>query len=166
MILLGLVVHDKRNKTSLKWRHNGRNSVENHQPRHGLLNGLFRRRSNETSKLCVTGLCAGKSPAWGIHRRPVNYPHKCPVTRKMFPFDDVIMCLIKHTESKIVLYILMVSNFKRPCKRIRIPAGDLGIISKCSQLDWKLQFIYTCETFVKILLTFLAHTTVIFFSGL
>ena len=29
-----------------------------------------------------------------IHRRPVNSPHKGPVTRKMFPFDDVIMgCL-------------------------------------------------------------------------
>ena len=27
----------------------------------------------------------------GIHRRPVNSPHKWPVTRKMFPFDDVIM---------------------------------------------------------------------------
>ena len=26
-----------------------------------------------------------------IHRWPVNYPHKGPVTRKMFPFDDVIM---------------------------------------------------------------------------
>ena len=28
---------------------------------------------------------------WGIHREPVNPPHKWPVTRKMFPFDDVIM---------------------------------------------------------------------------
>ena len=28
---------------------------------------------------------------WGIHRWPVNFPHKWPVTRKMFPFDDVIM---------------------------------------------------------------------------
>ena len=28
----------------------------------------------------------------GIHRGPVNFPHKSPVTRKMFPFDDVIMC--------------------------------------------------------------------------
>ena len=27
----------------------------------------------------------------GIHRTPVNSPHRCPVTRKMFPFDDVIM---------------------------------------------------------------------------
>ena len=33
------------------------------------------------------------SPAFvrGIHRRPMNSPHKWPVTRKMFPFDDVIM---------------------------------------------------------------------------
>ena len=28
---------------------------------------------------------------WGIHRRPVNSLHKWPVTRKMFPFDDVII---------------------------------------------------------------------------
>ena len=27
----------------------------------------------------------------GIHRSPVNSPHKWPVTREMFPFDDVIM---------------------------------------------------------------------------
>ena len=28
---------------------------------------------------------------WGIHRSPVNSPHKWPVTQKMSPFDDVIM---------------------------------------------------------------------------
>ena len=27
----------------------------------------------------------------GLHRWPVNSPHKGPATRKMFPFDDVIM---------------------------------------------------------------------------
>ena len=32
---------------------------------------------------------------WGIHRGPVNSPHKWPVTRKMFPFDDVIMHYFK-----------------------------------------------------------------------
>ena len=26
-----------------------------------------------------------------VHRGPVNSPHKWPVTRKMFPFNDVIM---------------------------------------------------------------------------
>ena len=34
---------------------------------------------------------------WGIHRGPVNSPHKWPVTRKMFPFDDFIMNdIIRH----------------------------------------------------------------------
>ena len=28
---------------------------------------------------------------WGIHLWPVNSPHKGPVTRKMVPFDDIIM---------------------------------------------------------------------------
>ena len=32
---------------------------------------------------------------WGIHRGPVNSPHKWPVTRKIFPFDDVIMIFLK-----------------------------------------------------------------------
>ena len=30
---------------------------------------------------------------WGIHRSPVNSPHKWPATWKMFPFDDSIMAL-------------------------------------------------------------------------
>ena len=29
----------------------------------------------------------------GIHRGPVNSPHTRPVTRKMFPYDDVILCV-------------------------------------------------------------------------
>ena len=32
----------------------------------------------------------------GIHRWPVNSPHKGPVTRKMFPFDYVIMREIRY----------------------------------------------------------------------
>ena len=32
---------------------------------------------------------------WGIHRGPVNSPHKWPVTRKMSPFDDVIMSVCR-----------------------------------------------------------------------
>ena len=31
----------------------------------------------------------------GIHRGPVNSLHKWPVTRKMFPFDDVILSCLK-----------------------------------------------------------------------
>ena len=70
---------------ALHWRHNDHDSISNHQPHGCLLNRLFRPRSKKTSKLRVTGLCAGNSPG------PVNSPHKGPVTRKMFPFNDVIM---------------------------------------------------------------------------
>ena len=49
----------------LKWRHNGCDSVSNHQPHDCLLNRLFRRRSKKTPKLRVTGLCAGNSPGTG-----------------------------------------------------------------------------------------------------
>ena len=51
--------------SSLLWRHNGRGSISNHQPRDCLLNRLFRRTSKKTSKLRVTGLCAGNSPVTG-----------------------------------------------------------------------------------------------------
>ena len=78
-------IHSIHMTITLRWRHNGRDSVSNHQSHHCLPNRLFRRTSKKTSKLCVTGLCVGNSPG------PVNSPHKWPVTRKMFPFDDVIM---------------------------------------------------------------------------
>ena len=58
----------------------------------------------------------------GIHRGPVNSPHKWPITRKMFSFDDVIMiydqipvviylwlsCIVteKHREGRKCLYCL------------------------------------------------------------
>ena len=51
--------------SALQWRHNGRDSVSNHQRHECLLNRLFRRRSKKTSKLRVTGLCAGNSPGTG-----------------------------------------------------------------------------------------------------
>ena len=70
---------------ALQWPHNGRDGISNHQPHDCLLNRLFRRRTKKASKLRVTGLCAGKPP------EPVNSPHKWPVTRKMFPFNDVIV---------------------------------------------------------------------------
>ena len=50
---------------ALQWRHNGRGSVSNHQPHDCLPNRLFKRRSKKTSKLRVTGLCAGNSPVTG-----------------------------------------------------------------------------------------------------
>ena len=50
---------------SLRWCHNEHDGISNHQPRHCLLNRLFGCRSKKTSKLRVTGLCAGNSPGTG-----------------------------------------------------------------------------------------------------
>ena len=55
----------RKQKWPLRWRHNGCDSVSNHQLHHCLLNRLFRRRSKKASKLRVTGLCAGNSPGTG-----------------------------------------------------------------------------------------------------
>ena len=49
----------------IRWHHNGRDGVSNHQPHDCLLNRLFGRRSKKTSKLRVTGLCVGNSPGIG-----------------------------------------------------------------------------------------------------
>ena len=59
--------------------------VSNHQPHDCLLNRLFRRRSKKTSKLRVTGLCAGNSPGTG------EFYAQLASNTEMFPFDDVIM---------------------------------------------------------------------------
>ena len=42
---------------------------------------------------------------WVIHQWLVNSPHKGPVTRKMFPFDDVIILRPQK------MHIIWVKNF-------------------------------------------------------
>ena len=56
------ISHNFSTILALQWRHNGCDSVSNHQPYDCLLNRLLRRRSKKTSKLRVTGLCAGNLP--------------------------------------------------------------------------------------------------------
>ena len=110
---------------SLLWRHNGRDSVSNHQPHDCLLNRLFRRSSKKTSKLRVTGLCAGNSPGtsnaekvsiWWRHQ---VLPHKreesaCPTVDYMGDDDWLAMqrtvasanvVLNQFSQKMFVLYI-------------------------------------------------------------
>ena len=81
---------------TLQWRHNGHDGVSYHQRLDGLLNRLFRPRQSSASLAFVRG----------IHRWPVNSPHKWPVTRKMLPFDDAIMILASffHMYKFVYLY--------------------------------------------------------------
>ena len=55
----------------------------------------------------------------GIHRGPVNSPHKWPVTRKMFPFDDVIMIPTEPPGS------LPKSKYESHCVRWNLPTQEL-----------------------------------------
>ena len=108
-------IKNRLSRYTLHWRYNDHDGVSNHQPHGCLLNRLFRRRPKKTSKLLVTGLCAGNSPG------PVNSPHKRPVTRKMFPFDDVIMKILIVRESCHDRFIL---------KMIGIPMLPQGRIKR------------------------------------
>ena len=68
-----------------QWRHNGRNGVPNHQPHDCLPKRFLRHRLKKTSKLRVTGLCAGNSPVTG------KFLAQMASNAEMFPFNDVIM---------------------------------------------------------------------------
>ena len=70
---------------SLLWRHNGCDGVSNHQPHDCLLSWLFGRRSKKTSKLRVTGLCAGNSPVTG------EFPTQMASNAENVSIDDIIM---------------------------------------------------------------------------
>ena len=79
-------------KCPLQWRHNERDGVSNHRRLDCLLNHSDadqRKLQSSASLIFVIG----------IHRWPVHSSHKWPVTRKMFPFDDVFMlraCFFSH----------------------------------------------------------------------
>ena len=131
---------------ALRWRHNGHDSVSNHQPHHCLLNRLFRCRSKKTSKLRVTGLCVRKSPGTE-ESPPPPPPPKWPVTRIFFPFDDVIMgtkVLIKYYTNVSSLKIIW-NNFHFSwhacCTSSITPARMKCLYFKTSLLKVQLQNI-------------------------
>ena len=74
---------DCQHRWSRSVRHNKRRGVSNQLYLDCLLSRLFRRASKKTSKLRVTGIWPG----------PVYSPHKGPVMRQVFPFDDVVMIM-------------------------------------------------------------------------
>ena len=116
---------------SLQWRHNERDGVSNHQPHDCLLNcysGTDERKHQRSASLAFVR---------GIQRWPVNSPHKGPITRKMFPLDDVIM-MFAMTAFFCLLYGVMwewsrpmwPADSLRKGSVIRVfPCGDAILIS-------------------------------------
>ena len=77
-----------KTRSSLWWRHNGRDGVSKHQPHDcsTVYSGADQSKHQSSASLAFV---------WVIHRWPMNSLHKWPVTRKVFPFDDVIMHIHK-----------------------------------------------------------------------
>ena len=123
--------------SSLRWRHNGRDSVSNHQPYYCLLSRLFRRRWKKTSKFRVTGLYAGKSPGtgefpaqmasnaeivsiWWRHHVVENYRNKTTIyassiLKKLTDSDDTFSfyydCLVSNSLRLFQCHALMHMSF-------------------------------------------------------
>ena len=69
---------------------------------------------------------------WGIHRGPVNSPHKWPVTRKMFPFDDVIMLIGKSSHPITHVSISVLIEIETSCKAVNLP---MFIDQRCLRIN-------------------------------
>ena len=69
----------------------------------------------------------------GIHRRHVNSPHKGSVTRKMFPFDDVIMCSVYYnvdTWSVVEVSTLLVREYGQQILSSGFPSFQVSPLIK------------------------------------
>ena len=63
----------------------------------------------------------------GIHLGPVNSPHKWPVTRKMFPFDNVIMLNPGLTRRRqLVSFWFKITSM---CQSIKIQTTNICMIN-------------------------------------
>ena len=106
----------------LQWLHNEHDGVSDQQPHDCLRNRLFGRRSKKISKLRVTGLCVGNSP---VTR---NSPHKWPVTRKMFPFNDVIIVFTPKNTGNIDGYLTTTKHNKTCTVCLSLGIHDMPLL--------------------------------------
>ena len=111
---------------TLEWHHNEHDCVSNHRRPDCLLNLLFRYKSKKASKSSVS-----LAFVRGIHRRPVNSPHKGPVTRKMFPFDYVIMNGKSFVFHFIVYQMVLQFYFDRPVCIVSLYAVSTATYDLC-----------------------------------
>ena len=94
----------------LQWCHNECDGVSNTSLTI-VYSAAYKKKHQSSASLAIV---------WGIHRWPRNSPHKGPVTRKMFPFDDVIMmgCYLRivlpgkvvHITTLILFLVLVIRD--------------------------------------------------------
>ena len=86
----------------------------------------------------------------GIHRWPANSPHKKPVTRKMFPFDDVFMKEIL----PMMPYAVCICHWRGPTKLDETKLGTVKSDFKGNHNPFQWRFIGVKAS------TFTGHSTV------
>ena len=106
-----------KNVKCIKWRHNEHHGVWNHQHLDCLLSSSFRRTSKKTSELRVTDF----------------YPHKGPVTRKMFP--------LMTSSCEFSSFVRYVSLFKFPLLCYIPIQGIYSLSGRTSyrKISWSLE---------------------------
>ena len=65
-----------------------------------------------------------------IHRGPVNFPNKWPVTRKMFPFDDVIMTHSRCLRGNDYSWVKLTSTY---CVRKHLVLYMIAKTNSCAE---------------------------------
>ena len=86
----------------------------------------------------------------GIHRSPVNSPHKWPVTRKLFPFDDVIMS--SWTTRTCLSYIVncwLPGDARSPVNSSHAIGYHSGMIKACTNLGLSITTSTRRSAFVR-----------------
>ena len=79
-----------------------------------------------------------------IHRASVNSPHKRPVTRKMFPDDDVIMVM-----EQILTYLVCNYPYSLICALILVIWCDVSVEMSVIQTAWnKWWYKFTCKIII------------------
>ena len=104
---------------SLLWCHHGHSGVSNHPPHNCLINrysGADQGKHQNSSSLAFV---------WGIQRWLVNSPHKWPVTRKMVPFDHVIMQFILVHDTQCILLNIYDFEYIYPDQTIWLKKAKL-----------------------------------------
>ena len=101
---------EQNRKESLRWRHNECDDISNYQLAivySNVYSGVDQRKHQSSTSLAFMR---------AIHQWTVNSPHKGPVTRKIFSFDDVIIYWCQKQASQLGISNC-IPQYSYPCLR-------------------------------------------------
>ena len=97
-------------RIALQWRHNGRDSVPNHQPRDCLFSRLIRQRSKKTSKLRVSSISILPT-LWLVWEAFLPSRQRCTILHYC---DDIMSAMASQITIQPFIQALIKENIKDP----------------------------------------------------